>query len=36
MFDGEIVCQSKLGHGANFIFLMALDNENLLGLSQSI
>lgn len=25
MFDGEIICRSRLGFGTNFIFIVALD-----------
>ena len=28
MFDGDIVCHSKKGHGANFIFILALGDNN--------
>lgn len=28
MFDGEMICRSKKGHGSNFVFIMAID-ENI-------
>ena len=26
MFDGDIICRSKPGHGSNFVFIVALGN----------
>ena len=27
MFDGDIVCRSEYGKGANFVFIVALESE---------
>lgn len=36
MFQGDIVCRSKLGYGSNFIFVVALGSESMDGLSNNL
>lgn len=31
MFNGDIICRSKHGHGATFVFIVALSNDDLIG-----
>ena len=28
IFDGDIICRSKKGKGSNFIFVVAIDDDN--------